>query len=313
MPYRLKSSESLPKGLRRIAREEIESAERLLRHTTAANRDEAIHEARKSIKKARALLRLIRPQLDGSREDDRLLREIGHKLSAYRDAQAIIEMFDNLNRKFKNTLKSAAVSSIRRALLQRKEERERNIHIVRTLKKRADSLRAVAKRVDAWKFRRNFGLIAAALASTYSRSRKAMARVHKKARPELCHEWRKLVKDHWYHMRLLVDAWPDWIHGYENSLKDLEMWLGDHHNLQVLRQILAAKPRLYGQPENVNLSLDLAGKYQRELRKNALSLGDRIYEEKPGRFRKQIEDFYEAWQSQPKSLKQFEKEKRKTA
>ena len=91
------------------------------------------------------------------------------------------------------------------------------------------------------------------------------------------------------------------------------MWLGDHHNLQVLRQILAAKPRLYGQPENVNLSLDLAGKYQRELRKNALSLGDRIYEEKPGRFRKQIEDFYEAWQSQPKSLKQFEKEKRKTA
>jgi hypothetical protein len=83
--------------------------------------------------------------------------------------------------------------------------------------------------------------------------------------------------------------------------------------LQVLRQILAAKPRLYGQPENVNLSLDLAGKYQRELRKNALSLGDRIYEEKPGRFRKQIEDFYEAWQSQPKSLKQFEKEKRKTA
>ena len=172
MPYRLKSSESLPKGIRRIAREEIESAERLLRHTTAANREEAIHEARKSIKKARALLRLIRPQLDGSREDDRLLREIGHKLSAYRDAQAIIEMFDNLNRKFKNTLKSAAVSSIRRALLQRKEERERNIHIVRTLKKRADSLRAVAKRVDAWKFRRNFGLIAAALASTYSRSRR---------------------------------------------------------------------------------------------------------------------------------------------
>jgi hypothetical protein len=114
-------------------------------------------------------------------------------------------------------------------------------------------------------------------------------------------------------VRLLVDAWPDWIHGYQNSLRDLDMWLGDHHNLQVLRQTLATEPGRYGQPENVNLSLDLAGKYQRELRKNALSLGERIYEEKPSRFRKQIEDFYEAWQSQAKSLKQFEKEKRKTA
>jgi len=314
MSYRLKTSESLREGIKRIAREEIESAESVLRRTSATNRDKAIHEARKSIKKARALLRLIRPQLNGLYDDDnRRLRKIAQKLSAYRDAKAMIEIFDNLKRKFKNKLSRAAARSIRRALLQRKGEREHRIHTAQTLKSGADSLRAVGNSVNKWKLGRDFGSIAAGVARTYRRGRKAMALVRKNSRPEYCHEWRKRVKDSWYHMRLLENAWPDWIQGYEKSLQDLETWLGDHHNLQVLRQTLAAKPGRYGQREDVDRSLHLAEKYQQELRKNALSLGERIYDEKPGLLKKQIKDFWNSSQSQPKSLKQFEKEKRKTA
>ena len=47
MPYHLKSAESVPEGLKRIAGEQIESALDQLNGKNRSNRDEAIHEARK--------------------------------------------------------------------------------------------------------------------------------------------------------------------------------------------------------------------------------------------------------------------------
>ena len=45
MGYRLETDESVPKGLRRIVREEIESAEEYLGGKKSGGPDEAIHEA----------------------------------------------------------------------------------------------------------------------------------------------------------------------------------------------------------------------------------------------------------------------------
>ncbi|HVW83258.1 MAG TPA: CHAD domain-containing protein, partial [Bryobacteraceae bacterium] len=71
MAYRLKEDESVPQGLRRIAREEIDSAVQELRGKDPGKRDEAIHEARKSIKKLRGLIRILMPGLgpEGKREN----------------------------------------------------------------------------------------------------------------------------------------------------------------------------------------------------------------------------------------------------
>ncbi|MDE3194884.1 MAG: CHAD domain-containing protein, partial [Acidobacteriota bacterium] len=63
MPYRLALDESIPRGIRRIAREEIDSAIANLRIKTPSKRDEAVHEARKSLKKLRSLVRLVSPCL----------------------------------------------------------------------------------------------------------------------------------------------------------------------------------------------------------------------------------------------------------
>ena len=63
MAYHLKTGERVPDGIRRTAREELESAANQLEGRAGATRDEAIHEARKSIKKVRGVLRLMRPEL----------------------------------------------------------------------------------------------------------------------------------------------------------------------------------------------------------------------------------------------------------
>src|SRR4051794_26191676 len=103
MPYRLERDESVISGLKRVVRDEMESAGDQLSGDRKKNRDEAIHEARKSIKKVRALLRIMGAELgDIRRRENTRLRDIARRLSEFRDAFAIIETFDDLKRKFKD-------------------------------------------------------------------------------------------------------------------------------------------------------------------------------------------------------------------
>ena len=58
MAYRLRRNESIPKGLRRLARRALKTAADELSRNDPPG-DTAIHEARKGLKKARVLLRLV--------------------------------------------------------------------------------------------------------------------------------------------------------------------------------------------------------------------------------------------------------------
>ena len=85
MAFQLRSDESVSQGLQRLARKELKSARSAVNGARAPN-DEAIHEARKSVKKVRAILQLIEDD-DGEglgRSEKRLRSEL-------RDAAAMVE------------------------------------------------------------------------------------------------------------------------------------------------------------------------------------------------------------------------------
>ncbi len=68
-----------------------------------SKRETAIHEARKSVKKIRGALRLMRPGLGNVyRDENDAFRDIGRRLSEVRDAVAMIEVFDSVVEKFKD-------------------------------------------------------------------------------------------------------------------------------------------------------------------------------------------------------------------
>src|SRR5690349_15164182 len=97
MPYRLEREESVLAGLQRVAREELESAGAKLGGRERISRDKAIHEARKSMKKVRALLRLMKDELRGVDAGENVrLRDIARHLSHYRDSFVMVETFDDL-------------------------------------------------------------------------------------------------------------------------------------------------------------------------------------------------------------------------
>ena len=286
MAYRFQRGEPVPEGTRRIAREQLQGAIDSLGRK--AKRDEAIHDARKRIKKTRALLRLVKPELgEFYAAGNTRLRDAGRALSEFRDAAAVIETFDQLREKYRDELGKRALDSVRRALLLHKARTERKAGMDEALHKIASTLAESAKRVDKWPLSTNgFPAIGPGLVQTFRRGRKAMAIAARHPLPENFHEWRKRVKDHWYHIRLLEDIWSDVMGGFANSLKQLEDWLGTHHNLEVLRGKVNGEATL----------LHLIDRYQKELRECALEMGQRIYLEPPSRFGSRMARLWDAWQ-----------------
>ncbi len=303
MAYRLEHDESVMAGLKRIARNEMESADKQLSQVAKSKPDEAIHESRKSIKKIRAVLRLVRPELGDTygRENARL-RDLARRLSAFRDAFAIIGTFDDLKKAYENEIRNR-LRAVRAGLVKRRDEARREEDVTFVLHEAAAELRKAAKRVRTWPLQTDgYAGIAQGLEDTYRAGRKALATVRESPRPENYHELRKRVKDHWYHVRLLENLWTDVMTAYEKSLKDLETWLGDDHNLAVLREKIAAEPASFGKPAEIDLTFDLIDQRQKDLRDRSLSLAERVYEEKPRDFSRRMRRLWEAWQNEPQSL-----------
>lgn len=335
MPYRFKARESVPDGIRRIVREEIEDATKQLSKITTrttgpkalkrtssarlrpvrskaktAKRDEAIHETRKSIKKIRAVVRLMQPELGQAyRKENQRLGETGRRLSELRDAEAIIEVFDGVADKYRDQLKPDAARAIRRGLLKNKQEIETRVKVDAIVRQAASALRATSRAVTRWPLASDgFDAIAPGFKTRYKRGQEAMATARKQSSPEAFHEWRKRVKDHWYHVRLLESLWTEVLQARESALKELETWLGDDHNLFVLCGKLKDDPERYGGEENSQFFTGLMEEYSQELREKALSLGERIYEQKPKLLMREMSRLWDAWQNEPASMQQDEQQ-----
>src|SRR5438309_4283411 len=92
MSYRLKSGEPPSQGLKRIFREETQSALQLCRHPFK-QRGITVHETRKHLKKLRAALRLAAAKTGKDRpaREDRSLSEIAKLVSDLRDAHVRLQ------------------------------------------------------------------------------------------------------------------------------------------------------------------------------------------------------------------------------
>ncbi|HWF09916.1 MAG TPA: CHAD domain-containing protein [Bryobacteraceae bacterium] len=301
MAYRLERDESVIAGLKRVVREEMDSADEHLSGKKKVRRDKAIHESRKSIKKVRALLRLVSEELgDVWKRENARLRDIARRLSDFRDAFAMIATFDDLKKTYKKE-RAGQFASVRAGLVTRRRQSSHEEDVALVLNEAVSSLRNASKRVKSWPLHTDgYGAIGPGLHLTYRTGRKALARVQKDPQALNYHELRKRVKDHWYHMRLLEDLWTGVMVAYEKSLKDLETWLGDDHNLAVLRDRVVAEPSFYGADRDVERFLDLVDKRQKELRDRSVSLAARVYEEKPRDFDRRMRHLWDTWHNQPK-------------
>ena len=288
--YRLRSWETAADGIRRIALGRADDALEQLRDGVERDFPAAIHEARKDLKKLRSVLRLVRKELGDElyRRENNRFRDTGRMLSGARDAEVKLGAVRDLCERFPERLSAERLAPLIGAL---EGERDRHVEANRSGGAVAVAIREIeAGRavIEAWPLEADgWKLIEPGLRRQYRRGRKRFAAARDEPTNETIHEWRKRVKDLWYHLRILRDVDRDTLAPAIDDSHRLSELLGDHHDLAVMRQDALGRrePLAAGELDRLLAAIT---ERQRQLLAEAMPLGERIYAEKPKALSKRV-------------------------
>jgi CHAD domain-containing protein len=289
--FRLRPEEAVPDGIRRIARGQIDDARDDLDAASGRKVGIAVHEARKSFKRLRAVVRLARGTIGDEtyRYENTAFRDAGRRLSGARDAKVLIETLDTVKQAAADELRSDASAGLRAQL---ESEHEAALEPLRAGDApeavQADLERSRA-RVAAWTFKTGgFDALEPGLRRMYRRGRRAMQAAAAEQTSENLHEWRKRVKDLWHATQILRPASPKRMKKLSNRLHDLSDLLGDDHDLAVLHAYVEGHPRCFDDPAERVALTGVIERRRHVLQQRALRLGASLYEQSPKRFTRSL-------------------------
>lgn len=262
--------------------------------------DGAVHEARKDLKKLRALARLVRGASRKAtyRRVNGMARDAARELSGIRDLTALRETTAALRERFAPEHGpelfddvDAALERARQGLSSDQVEAR-----VRAALERIDVLEHEV--VPSWRIEGRFArAIESGLVRTYRRGAAALRRAAAEATTENLHEWRKRVKYHRYHLRLARTAWRPVIGAQRDEVKALSDHLGDDHDLAVLTDWL--------ETEDLDLHRarleELIQRRRLTLQTEAFRVGALAYAEKPKALGRRLRAWVDA-SSRPQQL-----------
>lgn len=269
--YCLKTGEPLPQGIVRVANGRIGHALEELRGKSDSTPEEAVHEARKDLKKLRALLRMTRGELDDAtfRRENLCFRDAGRELAGVRESDVMLDTLKALDipagmeRELRTTIQG------HRARNGGDPRRTASTGVVAML-------REARQRVEDWPLERDsFDALHKGLERTYRHGRRDFRAAQAAPTVEALHEWRKRVKDLWYQHTLLRELWPPVMQAVGDEAHQLANRLGDDHDLATLadwvREHAAAEPEFFEAVESRRSALQA----------EAMALGERLYADKP--------------------------------
>ena len=276
MTYRFKLEEPIAQGVRRIGLEQIEMAAAKL-----ADKDDiaaAIHDARRCLKRLRALLRLIRPALSEAayRRESERLSGIGRLLSGARDLFVMQQTVAKVETRF-GALPNGTAARLRKLMARGNVGGRRAAADGR---RQALQRLAQAKRLFAGKAVEEIELdhILDGLEDAYRRARKAFRQAYRKPSTETFHAWRKRVQAHWRHMALLTRGWPEALSARAGEAKELSRLLGEDHDYAVLSAFAREQGAALA-PEDLAALVARCEACQAELRAAARPRGERLFAE----------------------------------
>lgn len=303
MAFSLTSREAVADGVRRVVLEQIDEAVARV-GDRSLDRHLAIHRVRRNCKKIRALIRLVRPQLEAAdlfEGENRWYADASRLLSSLRDRKAMIEALERLASEApapdREPFHAAARILADRAIAASETPRDLtdNLALFRA------RLLEGRSRVAGWPLSgRGFEVIAPGLKTVYGRGRRAMKAAYAGNKAEDFHEWRKFVKHHLYHLRLLRRTWPEILQPWQSELDKLAEFLGDDHDLSTIASALESAPDLVGAVVDGRwLHGEVLAK-QTALRAEAGILGRRLFAESPAALTRRLDAYWTATAAQRK-------------
>ena len=245
MTYCLEPGELISVGIRRLIIEESTNIQQQLTDPEI-ERDVGVHETRKSCKRVRAALRLVRDEIGEKiyiRENIRF-RDIARRISVARDSWVMIEVLDRLmTNQFDDhpeqvfaTFRDRLVNEYQETLIQEQADTtlvDEIMEIIQAAFIQVENLPIV---------REGFSAMEEGIRRTYTRGKRGMEKSISNPIPENFHEWRKRVKYFWHQLEILTNIRPDVLVRLGDGLHTLSDTLGDQHDLVLLKRAILAYP-----------------------------------------------------------------------
>jgi CHAD domain-containing protein len=324
--FGLLNDERVGVGLRRMAVGQLDVAIESLQGCDARlSAQERVHEARKSLKRLRALLRLVKDEIgeQAYARETAVVRATGKCLAQARDSEVLLHTLDDLiERQPKKLGRRRGVRRLR-ARLAHECEGAAELALSKSVARPGplDDLSAMRSRVATWELAEPGGIeaIEPALERLYKSGRRRLRKAARASGPggRKLHEWRKRVKDLRYAAEMLqrkqepadkrlrdrvgakaqqrerAKAKAKFIARAARRADDLGELLGQEHDLMVLAQRVRAEAkatRASGAPGpgTRRALLKAIEERRRRLRKRALHDGRRLYGRKPKRFLRRV-------------------------
>jgi CHAD domain-containing protein len=217
---------------------------------------------------------------------------VARQLSSHRDAEILVEALDGLRERFGPAARDR-FDALRGQLGEENHAAQRDGTIERSMAGAAAELAAGRSRIDSLPLDGDgWELIAPGIHRSYRRGRKRLRAVEDEASVTNLHELRKRVKDLWYQLRLIRDADRPMLGALADHAHDLSDHLGDDHDLALLREEVQRRRDAFASPADQRHLLQEIDQRRGELQFAAISLGERIYAEKPKKFTSRLAKRY---------------------
>jgi CHAD domain-containing protein len=300
MAYRLKVDERVSTGIRRLIIEEIDYiVDQLV--NPEIDRDLGIHEARKSCKRVRAALRLVRDEIGKPlyRQENIRFRDAARKLAGARDTWVKIQVFDRLTSSQADEFPEHGFGKFRKTLLKDYEntlaieQRSRNqiTGIVETMQDAVEEIRDLPVECET------FSAFEGGLKRVYTRGRAAFNLCSHQPTPENFHEWRKRVKYLWHQVEILMDMQPASLGNLAEDLHTLSDHLGDQHDLVVLRGTTKERTFAFDDEDEYMILVGWIDERRLALEVLSLTLGARLFRKPGDDFVEIMRKYWQAWRS----------------
>ena len=296
MAFEIRLDRNAPREIRRVVREQVDLAITGL-NSAREGHPAGIHDARKRFKAIRAVLRLVAPQLGNYYARENVwYRNTARKLATVRDAQARLETLDRLVEVRPKALRPERLEALREKLEERSQAlHEEQLEDAETIDGLVEDLVVARERIKRWPLKRKgYAAIGPGLESTYRRGRQGFRQAGEGTTALQLHEWRKQVKYHRHHVRLLKDLWPEVMLGASATLRELSDLLGNHHDLHDFQTLIGKSPELVRGKRERETLLASASDLSRDLERRVAVIGGLVYAEKPVRFSDRMAAYWSA-------------------
>lgn len=282
-------------GIPRIILEQIsDSKDHLSSVTSDEDRDVAIHETRKSCKKIRAVMRLIRPAIPASqyRSENIYFRDLSRMLAGERDARVAIKTLEKLQSRYKKQLNPEIADKIRKTL-QSEVDSVTATHQGKTVKDEkvkdaVEQLRTASVRIDGYKWKIKSEHLVEGLTRTYRRGLSEARQAEVSGSDEDLHEWRKRVKYLWHQFKIIKGIWPKVIQPLSEEYHRLSDLLGEEHDLTVLGDKIEPIRSQTLSEEEKEVFRALIRQRKQDYRDRIFPLGRKLFAEKPKALEKRL-------------------------